>query len=1006
MRRIDPASAALFAVFTLSGFSGLIYESIWSHYLKLFLGHAAYAQTLVLAIFMGGLAIGSWLAGRFSVRWNALLTAYALVEGVIGLAALGFHGLFEKATLLSFEQVIPALGIGAPVQVYKWSLASLMILPQSILLGMTFPLMVAGLLRHRPATPGAALAMLYFTNSLGGAVGVLASGFALIEWFGLPGTIMTAGLLNVAVAIVTRLIARRLGEAFPVRISPAASAAAAPTAQGPGHYRLLLGVAALTGMASFFYEIGWIRMLSLVLGASTHAFELMLSAFIFGLAFGGLWIRGRIERLGNPLAFLGFVQVAMAFLALSTLFAYGWSFDVMAGAMSMFARSEAGYVGFNFSSHVIALAVMVPTTFCAGMTLPLLTFLALRQHVGERAIGGIYAANTVGSIVGVIAAVHLAMPSVGAKGVVIVGAAFDFGLGLVLLAAVPACRTALKLGAAAAIGALIFGSALMVEFDPRRMNSGVYRTGKHTDELALKVLAMRDGKTASVALTQYAGMVSISTNGKPDASVNISESGPPAADELTQNLAGALPLSLAPQAKSAAVIGIGSGMTTQLLLGAPGLQRVDTIEIEPLMVEMARKGFAPRNARVFEDARSRLHVEDAKTFFSTQAGRYDIIVSEPSNPWVSGVASLFSNEFYRTAVRHLEPGGLLVQWVQVYEIDVSLVASVARALSPWFSDYAIYNVDNGNVLIAARNGGRLENPSETLFANPDLKRELARVRIHGIEDIRARRIAGKRLLDPFFEALGAPPNSDYFPFVDLNATRTRFLRLRANEFSALSDQYLPVVPMLEGMDMAREAASQTPLELRRFGDTGFGNAILVRAGLQGKPGVALASDVAQAVLLLNLEAAVCQKYGFSELWTDALLRAAIPLAGYLPQAEYAAAMESMVPKSCRAGLDKAQQGWLDLLQAVSRRDAMRMEAAAAQLVELDATLHDPARSTYAFGALMLARLSLNQPRAALETWSRYSSKALKGNAPLLMVWLRSLALQGARQGKTGSAAAR
>src|SRR5688572_3978112 len=153
------------AVFTASGFSGLIYQSIWSHYLKLFLGHAAYAQTLVLAIFMGGMAVGAWLASRLSVRWKKLLLAYAVVEAVIGVASLGFHQAFVAATGLAFDQVIPALGAPAAVDLFKWGLASLLILPQSVLLGMTFPLMAGGLLRLNPERSGYALAMLYFTNS-------------------------------------------------------------------------------------------------------------------------------------------------------------------------------------------------------------------------------------------------------------------------------------------------------------------------------------------------------------------------------------------------------------------------------------------------------------------------------------------------------------------------------------------------------------------------------------------------------------------------------------------------------------------------------------------------------------------------------------------------------------------------------------------------------------------------------------------------------------------------
>ena len=271
MRRI-PVPVALLCIFTVSGFSGLIYESIWSHYLKLFLGHAAYSQVLVLVIFMGGLAIGSLLAGHFSARWKHVLLAYALVEAVTGVIALLFHGAFDRITQASFVHVIPQLGSASAVQAYKWGLGALMLLPQSILLGMTFPLMSAAFVRQAPDAAGRSVSMLYFTNSLGGAIGVLASGFVLIPNVGLPGAIMTAGLLNLIVAFATWLLVKKISLPEP----PAAQPVAPPVAtHGRGlSYRFLLFASLVTGMASFCYEIGWLRMLSLVLGASTHAFEL------------------------------------------------------------------------------------------------------------------------------------------------------------------------------------------------------------------------------------------------------------------------------------------------------------------------------------------------------------------------------------------------------------------------------------------------------------------------------------------------------------------------------------------------------------------------------------------------------------------------------------------------------------------------------------------------------------------------------------------------------------
>ena len=191
-----------FLIFTASGFAGLIYESIWTHYLKLFLGHAAYAQALVLAVFMGGMAIGSLLCSKYSERISSPLIGYIVVEVIIGICAVLFHPLYVQFIDISYSRFIPSLGSPETVAVFKWVAAILLILPQSILLGMTFPLMTAGLLRRFPGSPGSTIAMLYFTNSIGAAIGVLASGFLFIGWVGLPGTLVIAGFINITVALV------------------------------------------------------------------------------------------------------------------------------------------------------------------------------------------------------------------------------------------------------------------------------------------------------------------------------------------------------------------------------------------------------------------------------------------------------------------------------------------------------------------------------------------------------------------------------------------------------------------------------------------------------------------------------------------------------------------------------------------------------------------------------------------------------------------------------------
>jgi len=234
---------------------------------------------------MGGMALGAAWCARRSAALARPLLAYAIAEALIGVAALGFHEGFVLATDWAYEVLLPALGTGTPILAAKIALSCVLIGPQAVLLGATFPLMSAGFVRAEPKRAGESIAMLYFANSLGGVAGVLASGFFLVAAVGLPGTLALAGLVNLAVAALVAVPARRP--------APAALEARPGEAQAG----TLLWAAFFTGLASFLYEIGWIRMLSLVLGASTHSFELMLASFILGLALGARDARAQHPEL-------------------------------------------------------------------------------------------------------------------------------------------------------------------------------------------------------------------------------------------------------------------------------------------------------------------------------------------------------------------------------------------------------------------------------------------------------------------------------------------------------------------------------------------------------------------------------------------------------------------------------------------------------------------------------------------------------------------------------------
>ena len=985
----------LFLLFTISGFAGLIYESIWSHYLKLFLGHAAYAQTLVLALFMGGMAAGAWLAGRFSARLGNLLRGYAIVEAVIGVAALVFHPVFVATTDAAYDAILPALGSDTGAAAVKWLLAAALILPQSVLLGTTFPLMSGGLLRRHPERPGESLAMLYFTNSLGAAVGVLASGFVLIDRLGLPGTIQAAGALNLALAAIVWFIA-------PGRDPDPARAAAAPLARRvetrgvDAPWRLLLVVAGLTGTASFIYEIGWIRMLTLVLGAATHSFELMLSAFILGLACGGLWVRGRIDRTRSPLAFLGVVQIVMGLIALATLPLYGAAFDAMQLVIRGTAKTDAGYGLFLVASHGIALAMMFPAAFCAGMTLPLITYALLTGGHGERSIGAVYAANTLGSIVGVVFAAHLGMPLLGLKGLITAGAALDVALGLVLLwrlAVAGQTRTraprpvgqalpgGLTLGLTlAAIAALVI-VGFAVSLDPYKMASGVFRRGDLYSAQDAELKFYRDGKTTSVALLQFREGLSLRTNGKSDGAINLEE-GARISDEVTMVLTAAVPLAHKPDAKRVAIIGIGTGLTTHTMLGGAAIERVDTIEIEPAMAQASR-AFAARNASAFADPRSRIVFDDAKTYFSTHNERYDIIVSEPSNPWVSGVSSLFTAEFYRHVRRYLNPGGVMVQWFQLYEIDPSLIASVLRALADNFPDYAIYAATDSDLLIVAGDRETLGRPLHDVFQMPAVAAELRKVHVQRIGDIEIRRLGGRDSLHPLFLSYNAPVNSDYAPYLDLNASRYRFLQSGAGDITRIGAEGIPIVAMLE-------SRKRVVRPLSYDGDEFLERIELARRAryardfyLEPKPPVPLGipPDLEKNLELSKMRGLECVDAQTYDVWLHSLFHVARIANPVLEPAEASAIWSRFERAPCYKRLAAEDRQWLALFRAAGAREAPAMARHADEILAAGKEL-STSHKQYLLAASLTGNILTGQLDRAQAAWDKHSSDAARSGLSL------------------------
>ena len=767
-------NALVYFLFALSGFAGLIYEGSWARYLKLFLGHSSYGQVLTLCIYMGGLAIGSFVAGKLVEKVKRPLLGYAVVEFAIGIGGVIYHPLYNILTGFFFDSDWVA-GLGfTGAEIAKVVLATGSTLPIAIAVGMTFPFIAAGLMRKSGAE--VSLPMLYFTNSLGSAIGILFTSYALIPVFGNHVTLCVAASINFLLSMVFGFIgvmtpANRDEDDIDESEESLNEDYVAEHKLAMPPKSTWFWIAGITGLTSFIYEIVWIRLLSLLMGSSSHSFDQMLSAFILGLAIGSA-VSGKLLKK-DSLVVLSLAQIFMAFFALCTLYFHQPFWGMMNEANQIFNPTNDGYVCWSLFKYALSVLWMVPTSFFAGMTLPLITIILTRAFKSEAPIGKVYGWNTVGSILGSAGGGLLLLPVLQLKGALVLAAVLDFAIGFALLVIY---RKRFRYSVAFyVICAFMILPSLFVNFDPHLITSGAFRAYKnlHPDE---KII-VRDGKTATISFHESEVHYYIKTNGKADASMSKNREHPIEGDELTQAATAFMPMAVKNEPYDAAMVGFGSGMGAHYLLSDPLLKDFDCIEIEQEMMDLA-KGFYPWNSRGYDDPRIHIYIDDAQTFFLTNRRKYDLIISVPSNPWVSGVASLFSHEFYTKMRRYIKPGGLWVQWIQTYEFNDQLFLNILKALDVAFPHVSLYKApEEPDIIIIASDEPVYQKSISRFSTDSTLVKEFKRIHrdpeFFGEQNF----LFTSKMVQSLLE--GVAPNSIFTPMVDNKAEEARFVHSEA-----------------------------------------------------------------------------------------------------------------------------------------------------------------------------------------------------------------------------------
>ncbi len=643
----------LLILFAGSGCSALIYEIVWYQLLQLVIGSTTVSLGVLLATFMGGLCIGSLMLPRYLAKHPMHpLRAYARIEVGIGLC-----GILELLMIPLVDSIYAsAVTHGLPSIIFRAAVCAICLLPPTILMGASLP----AIARWIEATPRGVswLGLLYGGNTVGAVLGCLLAGFYLLRVSNMTSTTFVAAAINIAVALFSFALAKQTPEHAPV--SPGETKRASWSA-GAGSVYLAIAISGATALGA---EVVWTRLLSLLLGATVYTFSIILAVFLVGLAIGS-WVGALAGRGARPAAALGICQLLLvAGITWSALmiaqFVPYWPVNPLLSSDPLYT--------FQIDMVRVIWSILPPALLW-GASFPLA--LAAAAGPGEESsilVGRTYAANTGGAILGALAFSLFLVPAIGTEGaektLVILAA---LGALVVLGPLVLRSKTIFGMvGVVAAMGISLFIAMKIPAVPPELIAYGrriMINMGRS------QILYTGEGINSSIAISRWDdGAIQFHVSGKVEASTETY-------DMRLQRLLGHMPALFHPNPKSVLIVGFGAGVTAGSFVPHPTIQRIAICEMEPLIPPTATKYFGQENYNVKNDPRTQIYYDDARHFVLTTPEKFDIITSDPIHPWVKGSATLYSQEYFQMVKDHLNPGGIVTQWVPLYESDEETVKS-------------------------------------------------------------------------------------------------------------------------------------------------------------------------------------------------------------------------------------------------------------------------------------------------------------------------------------------
>jgi spermidine synthase len=714
----------MLALFVGSGCAALIYEVVWFQMLQLSLGSSAVSMGVLLGVFMGGMSLGSWFFPKYVSAQRHPLRVYAVLE-----LSIGVCGLLVLLVVPLLGGVYTAIaGTGQFSVFLRGLVAAVVLLPPTVMMGATLP----AIARWVETTPRGVSWMGYFYggNIAGAVIGCLLAGFYLLRVFDMMTATFVAVAFNGAVGAAALLLAKS------APYEPSAAATKDPViASGAKVVYVAIALSGLTALAS---QVIWARVLSLLFGATVYTFSLILAVFLVGLGIGSSLGSAMAHNLKNPRVALGWAQmglcVALASAAyLTTASMPFWPIN----------PSISTDVFFNFQLDLMrASFVVLPGALLWGMSFPLaLASVAEKGQDPARLVGGVYAANTVGAIVGALAASLLAIAWIGSQHtqMVLIGISAISGLMLLASVADEAGKARSQVGTMVLLILVTGGAGLLARTVPP-MPGLLVAYGRYAATWVgqNEIIYTGEGMTASVAVSRTPnGVLNYHNAGKVQASSEPQ-------DMRLQRMLGHMTTLIPVNPKSVLVIGCGAGVTAGAVSIDPTLTAVTIAEIEPLVPKVVSTYFSEYNFAVVQNPKVRVHLDDARHFLLTTDETFDAITSDPLDPWVKGAATLYTREFFNVVKSKLNPGGVVTLFVQLYESsDAAVKSEVATFMDAFPNGVVFANTINGQgydlVLVGQLEPGaidvdrvqaRLNDP-----ANAAIARSLSEIGIHSAVDL-------------------------------------------------------------------------------------------------------------------------------------------------------------------------------------------------------------------------------------------------------------------------------